>query len=45
MFAAMRACHRALAPPVTIAGAAHGMQRDNPAAFNAAVMAFLAGNG
>lgn len=44
MFAAMRACRAALAPPVTIADAAHGMQRDNPAAFNAAVLAFLAGN-
>ena len=42
MFAAMRACNAAIPPPVTIPGAAHAMHRDNPAAFNAAVLAFLA---
>lgn len=41
MFAAMRGCNAAIAPPVTIPGAAHAMHRDNPQAFSAALLAFL----
>ncbi len=39
---AMRRCNPAIGPVVVIAGAAHAMHRDNPTAFNAAVLAFLA---
>ena len=45
MFAAMRACDPAIPLHVTIPGAAHAMHRDNPDAFNAAVLNFLARNG
>lgn len=45
MFAAMRACSVAIPRPVTIPGAAHAMHRDNPGAFNAALLEFLARNG
>lgn len=43
MFAALRALNPRLAPPVVVPAAAHAMQRENPAAFNAALTAFLAG--
>lgn len=42
MVAALHACKTALAAPVVIPNASHSMNRDNPAAFNAAVMEFLA---
>jgi pimeloyl-ACP methyl ester carboxylesterase len=42
MFDAMRACNSAIPAPVTIPRAAHAMNRDNPGAFNAAVLRFLA---
>jgi esterase len=45
MFAAMKACSPAVPDPVTIPGAAHSMQRENPTRFNAEVMRFLAGVG
>ena len=45
MFDAMRALNRNVSPTVTIAGAAHAMHREAPAAFNAAVVAFLAAHG
>jgi esterase len=41
MYAAMRRC-RDFPVPVVIPGAAHNMHRDNPAAFNSAVLKFLA---
>jgi esterase len=41
MFAAMRRC-RSVPRPTLIPNATHGMNRDNPAAFNAAVLDFLA---
>jgi esterase len=40
MFAAMRTC-RELAAPIMILNAAHSMHRDNPQAFNSAVVDFL----
>jgi pimeloyl-ACP methyl ester carboxylesterase len=40
MFAAMRNCKQ-LAAPIVIPNAAHSMQRDNPQAFNFAVVDFL----
>ena len=43
MFAAMRKC-KELAAPIVIPNAAHGMHRENPMAFDAAVMDFLAGH-
>jgi len=43
MYAAMRTC-RPIAEPIVIPNAAHAMNRDNPAAFNAAVLDFLARN-
>lgn len=42
MLAAMRRCSAAVSDVVTIPDAAHAMNRENPAAFNAAVMTFLA---
>ena len=42
MFAAMRACRASIPAPVTIAGAAHAMHRENPVSFNAVVLEFLA---
>jgi pimeloyl-ACP methyl ester carboxylesterase len=42
MLEAMRALNRNAAPVVAIEGAAHGMHRENPAAFNAAVRDFIA---
>jgi pimeloyl-ACP methyl ester carboxylesterase len=42
MMAAMHALNAQARPPVTIPDAAHSMHRDNPEAFNAAVLAFLA---
>lgn len=44
MFEKMRSANPGVSPLVTIDGAAHGMQRDNPGAFNAAVLEFLAGH-
>lgn len=44
MLAAMRACNPAIPPLVTIPGAAHAMHRDNPEAFNAVVLNFVAHN-
>lgn len=41
MFETMRSANVGVVPLVTIDGAAHGMQRDNPSAFNAAVLEFL----
>lgn len=41
IFARMRGINPRVSPLVTIDNAAHAMQRDNPAAFNAAVLAFL----
>jgi esterase len=41
MYQAMRKC-KDIPEPVVIPNAAHGMHRDNPAAFNAAVLSFLA---
>jgi len=43
MFAAMRKC-KSIAEPILIPNAAHAMNRDNPPAFNAAVLDFLARN-
>ena len=43
MFAAMRQC-KSIAAPVVISNAGHAAHRDNPAAFNAAVLAFLEAN-
>jgi pimeloyl-ACP methyl ester carboxylesterase len=43
MYAAMGTC-RPIAEPIVIPNAAHAMNRDNPAAFNAAVLDFLARN-
>ena len=43
MFAAMRKC-KELAAPIVTPNAAHGMHRENPIAFEAAVMDFLARN-
>ena len=40
MFAAMRRC-RNIPAPIVIPNATHGMNRDNPPAFNAAVLDFL----
>jgi esterase len=42
MFETMRNANPGVSPVVTIAGAAHGMQRENPADFNAAVLDFVA---
>ena len=42
MFDAMRRLNPNVSPLVTIDGAGHAMHRDRPAAFNAAVIAFLA---
>ncbi len=42
MFAAMRACNPSISAPVVIPRAAHVMNRENPGAFNAAVLEFLA---
>jgi pimeloyl-ACP methyl ester carboxylesterase len=42
MFAKMRNANPRVSGLVTIAAAAHAMQRENPAAFNAAVLAFVA---
>ncbi|MEJ8570693.1 alpha/beta hydrolase [Microbaculum marinum] len=42
---AMRRCNSSIAPVVVIPNAPHGMHRANPAAFNAAVLAFLASVG
>lgn len=42
MFAKMRNANPRVSPLATIAAAAHAMQRENPAAFNAAVLAFVA---
>jgi pimeloyl-ACP methyl ester carboxylesterase len=41
-FEAMRACNRGVSPLVKIDNAAHAMHRENPVAFNAAVLEFLA---
>jgi esterase len=41
MMAAMRSCERDIPAPVVIPNAAHAMNRDNPAAFNAVVLEFL----
>ena len=41
MFAAMRTCKAGIAEPTVIPNAAHGMHRENPAAFNAAILSFL----
>ena len=43
MFAAMRHC-KDISVPVVIPDAAHAMNRENPAAFNTAVLGFLAKN-
>jgi pimeloyl-ACP methyl ester carboxylesterase len=43
MFDALRGVALHLAAPVVIPGAAHAMQRENAAAFNAALLAFLDG--
>lgn len=43
MGAAARRCNPAIAPAVIVPGAAHSMNRENPAAFNQAVLSFLAG--
>jgi len=43
MFAAMRKCKESAAP-IVIPKAAHGMHRENPPAFETAVMDFLARN-
>jgi len=43
MFAAMRKC-KSIAEPILIPNAAHAMNRENPPAFNAAVLDFLARN-
>jgi pimeloyl-ACP methyl ester carboxylesterase len=43
MFAAMRKC-KELAAPIVIPNGAHGMHRENPTAFETAVMDFLARN-
>ena len=42
MLSAMQKASMDVEDLVTIPNAAHAMQRENPAAFNAAVMAFLA---
>lgn len=39
---AMRSCNPTIGPVAVIPGAAHGMHRANPTAFNAAVLDFLA---
>jgi pimeloyl-ACP methyl ester carboxylesterase len=44
MFAAMRTCKPTIPRVVIIPSAAHGMNVENPAAFNAAVLEFLAHN-
>ena len=41
MFAAMQKC-KVLTAPIVIPNAAHGMHRENPMAFDTAVMDFLA---
>ncbi|MCJ2091486.1 alpha/beta hydrolase [Methylobacterium sp. J-072] len=41
-FAAARKCNPAIPAAIVIPNAAHAMNRDNPEAFNAAVLAFLA---
>ena len=41
MFSAMRACKELIPAPVVIARASHAMNRENPVAFNAAVLDFL----
>jgi pimeloyl-ACP methyl ester carboxylesterase len=41
MFAAMRKCKADIPAPVIIPNAAHAMNRENPAAFNAVVLDFL----
>jgi pimeloyl-ACP methyl ester carboxylesterase len=43
MFDALRALAPHIAAPIVVAGAAHAMQRENPAAFNGALLAFLDG--
>ena len=43
MYAAMRKCKN-IAEPTVIPNAAHTMHRDNPTAFNVAVLDFLARN-
>jgi esterase len=44
MFRAMRGClSGSVGEPIVIANAAHGMNRENPQAFNAAVLGFLSG--
>jgi len=44
MFRAMRNClTEDMAEPTIIPNAAHGMSRENPQAFNAAVLEFLSG--
>ena len=43
MFGAMRKC-KSIAEPIRIPNGAHAMNRDNPPAFNAAVLDFLARN-
>lgn len=44
MFRAMRGCVSTnLGEPIVISNAAHGMNRENPQAFNAAVLGFLSG--
>jgi pimeloyl-ACP methyl ester carboxylesterase len=40
MFAAMRKC-KELAAPIVMPNAAHGMHRDNPTAFETAILDFL----
>lgn len=41
MFAALRAVNPRIAEPVVVPAAAHAMQRENPAGFNAALARFL----
>jgi pimeloyl-ACP methyl ester carboxylesterase len=43
LFERMRSLNSNVSPLVTIANAAHAMQRDNPADFNAAVLEFISG--
>lgn len=43
MFRAMQDCLPGVGGPTVIPNAAHGMNRDNPQAFNAAVLGFLSG--
>ena len=42
MLETMREANPRVAPVTTIAAAAHAMQRENPTAFNAAVLDFVA---